>query len=366
MFRKIVINIAMITAVTIIASSCGSSDSKKEEPVDQSGTNTGSGTGGTSTVTMTGSLAIQGTALTSVDQTLYCVTFEAAPSAASTPFGSDGSFSLRLPRSVNFGCFVTETASKKNIGTFVIGGSGGGLGSGNTSSFALDTSVDLGNLTLGSNGLVVIPASAIASAVYTPASTGIDIDQMHNAAYTMTCVDSNNAENLAACKEMLLEDQADASVFFRVLKGTETNGDPVQGLGVWRDQAGFAGCGGFDINQEMTEKDGSTLTLSQGTVGEWTGADCVERDPGPGKVKSNLHDYYLISELVKTGAGYSVRDEDEVDQGGGCTTYHSTAIEFSGSTAEFIGAFSLMHTRNGCSDSEDAYNLSFLVKFVKN
>ncbi len=353
--------------VGIVSSACSKSesDSKEEEPAPDESISSGGATEET-TVTMTGTLAITGTSLTAVDNTIYCVSFESTPRAGTSALASDGAFSVEMPKSVNFGCFITETVSKKNIGTFVVGGEGGSLGSGNTSSFALEASVDLGALTLGNNGLVVIPAAALAAAAYVPTSTGIEIDEVHNSPYTMQCIDSGDADKMASCKEMLLEGGESSSVFFRVVKAEGTDGKSLTGFGAWASQAAFAACGSFDINQEMTSRDGVDITLSQGSVGEWTGASCAERDPGPGKTRENLKDYYMISELVKTGGGYSVRDEQEVDQGGGCTTYHSTSIEFSGTSAELIGAFSVMHTRNGCPDPEGAFNESFLVKFTKN
>ncbi len=354
----------LATVITVVG--CGKKEESKEEASEQSGTPSSGGgsTGSETPVIMSGSLAIEGTALTATDRTLYCITFESVPQTKSSPFSAAGLFSVEVPRNVNFGCFVIDTVTKKNIATFIVAGSGGGLGSGNSSSIALSSSVDLGNLTIDANGLVVIPAARLANAAYAPAAAGIDIDQMHNAGYTITCIDVGDAVGLATCKENMLENEASSSVFFRILKGN-LNGKTLEGLGVWANEAGFDACGSFDINQEMITKDGATLTLSQGSVGEWAGTLCAERDVGPGKVKSNLKDYYMLSELVKTGAGYSVRDEDNDDRGGGCNTYSSISIEFSGSTNEIIGAISMMYTSRGCSNNE-RFNESFLLKFTKN
>ncbi len=361
-------------ALALSVTGCGKKDKgDDEEETDPNAPGGNGGGGSTDTVTVAGKLSV-GTALAlapTIDQLkLFCVTFEETPRSGTSDFGADGAFSVGMPKNVNFGCFVNDKTTNLPVAQFVIVAEGG-FGGGSTS-LGLSGSVDLGDLVIGADGTVSIPASAFANVTST-AGTSIDVDQLHNHTFQMECQDNGNAESFAACQNDLADGGGQPmTVYLRILKGTQEDKDVI-GMGVWQDGPTFTACGSVDMEAAMQEKIATEgITFSQVSVGTFTpGTGCEARSDQGGDEDNparNLKGYYAISELVSNGSGYSFRDHGGGGSPtGGCSHDHSTAIEFTGSSDLMFGAFTNSeHIYGDCQGEESGDKLSsFNVKFTK-
>lgn len=367
--RKHTVALTALLVSALVVTSCGKKEGDDEETAETSG-NPGA-PGGQATaenLTLTGTLAIGASLTDAADLEVFCVTFEKTPRSGTSPIAAAGAFSVTMPKKASFGCFI-NTKDGDTVGTFVIKGSAKGLSDGSKSSMALSGDVDLGALTLSSDGKVEIPEEKLATQTYAPTTVDLAVDDLHDAVYTLTCLDTGVAANVAKCKKMLLDDQASMTVFMRIVKA-DLAGKQIQGLGVWASKAAFDNCGSFDMDAESAgSKDGQTISITQGAVGAWTGANCGKRQDGSELKKSNIEDYLLFSELVKNGAGYDVREETrDEDHGGGCKVNHFVSISFTGTSAEMYGAFGINESRHNCDgNTGDAVEGgSFNVMFKKN
>lgn len=314
-------------------------DEKKEEAASE--------------VTISGKLALASSfrllAGTLADYKLYCVSFEETPRAASSEFGDDGAFSVAVPAQVQIGCFVNDKTTNMPKFSFQFEtGSESKMGGSSTKGAAFKGNVDLGDLTVNSEGKVVVPAAKIADQKATIA--GLDLAAIHDKEYYLKCVTSGNADMDAMCKEQLMDGQDTATVFFRMLKATE-GGQEVVGLAVWQSKAAFEGCGSIDLTTaEAASMDGVAFTSA--SIGDaYTANDetCPVRDEGNAREMHLLKNYYLMSKAVSTGGGYAVAQSSREDHGGECVTTHSTAVEFAGTTSLMTGAFLLEESRIKCT-----------------
>lgn len=362
-------------AAALALSGCGKKekDDDEEEETDPNAPGGSGGGGSSDTVTVAGKLGVGSSlALAPTLDTLklFCVTFEETPRSASSEFGTDGAFSVTLPKNVNFGCFVNDKTTNMPVATFVVA-SEGKFGGG-SSSIALSGSVDLGSLTLGEDGTVQIPAATIEGNA-SAATNGIDVDALHGVTYTMECQNGGNAEAYAQCQKDLGGDGKGMDVFLRIMKGTE-GGKDIRGMGVWANATAFANCGSIDMEQSLVTKLGEQgITLSTVSVGTFAaesacprrGEDDMNTDAD---VTDKLSDYYALSGIEIRGGGFSFRDSDEhSDQSGNCHRSHTTAIEFTGTNDVMYGAFTSTDSRYGdCgTEGEGTEGGSFSVKFTK-
>lgn len=307
-----------------------------------------------SEVTISGKLSLATTSLNLLagitDYKLYCVTFEETPRAATSDFSDEGAFSVKIPSQVQIGCFVNDKTTNKTQFTFQFetGGESKMGGASSTNGAAFKGDLDLGDLTVNANGNIVIPAAKIADKKATIA--GLNLDDLHEKSFTMTCVPSGNAEMDERCTEDLMDGGTSTTVYFRVLKAKEGGAD-VMGLAAWRSKEAFEGCGSIDLTQaEADAMEGVEFTNAQIGAAYADDAACVLRDEGNERTRYTLKDYYIMAKASSTGVGYAVNETTREDHGGGCDVTHSTAIEFSGSASLMTGAFVLDETRLNCSD----------------
>ena len=358
----------LVCGLAVATVACGSKkDDSNDSSGDTSATSVNSGGEADSTIALTGKINIAGASL--VDSLtglqLYCITFAETPSAAKSDFGTDGSFSVILPKGVNFGCFVNDKATNATVASLVVESDSEGFGSGQ-SAMALSSSADLGALTIGSDGVVKVP-KAVLAASEAPTSAGIVADDLDGVEYKMECQDVGDATVLATCKQNILDGNDSATVFFRVLKGTE-GGNDIRGLGVWENKAAFTACGSVDMTTaeqaDLLAKDGVTLTnVTSGAFS--TSADCPRRNATGGDASGNIQHYFALSKLVPNGSGYSFRSEDD-QQNGDCSDKDSTSIEFTGTNAVMYGAFASSEYKSACgTDAATSTVASFNVKFTK-
>jgi hypothetical protein len=367
---KCVVKPALVLALAgLVLNGCGKKDSDDDDPeTKKPSTPVGTGTNDDGTVTVTGTLALGASLTTSslADLIFYCMTFESTPVATSSAFDDDGGFSIEIKANTPFGCFVNNKTTNKTVATVVIdSGETGGMG-GSSSSMALAGGVDFGALTIGADGTIKVPAATL-TAVKTEAPATLDLDDLHNATYKMTCTGSGSIYD--SCMENLADGDGEMTVMFRILKGKKGTTD-ISGLGVWENKAAFDACGGFDMtaaeSASIAEEDGMTFT--QNSVGTFVADDtaCPKRDTDDPKDSDNIQKYYMLGRLVAIPGGYSIFDEDSGSKGN-CTYSNSTAIDFSGTSEEFYGAFTSKDYRSAdCGDqSSRSDNSVFSVKFVK-
>lgn len=355
---NVLVNVGLIT---LLMAGCGKRDDDTDVAADE-------------TITLSGSLSLAGANLVAdsslSDLILYCTTFSSSPTAASTEFGSDGSFSLELPSGVPFGCFVNNKTSSATVGMFVFEtGITSAMGGSTSASTALSGSVDLGALTLSEGGIITVPAVKLKDAVTATSESGIDLDLVHNTEYKLECIDAGNAAQYAACQEMISEGNSDMSVFLRILKGTES-GKKLHGLGIWESKAAFDACGGFDMTKDEVSKikleEAIEFTSISDGAAFTVGTDCPLRNDSEEEASYNLKKLFAQSKLNETASGYSFYEDDEQNNGDGCYAYHSTGIDLTGTAAEMYGSFTTVEVRKNCGIEEDVDTKAiFNVKFTK-
>ena len=177
------------------------------------------------------------------DYTFYCVAFNAQASSCSDQLDSLGNFECILPANTAFGCFVKNATSI--VATLEFEGTGSGFNDDSTSSVALSSNASLGTVTLDTTtGKATASKSVIADKI-SNTNSAISVDDIHNTAWTLSCVDGPDQVMNAACDAFVADSPA---VFFRLLKATKnSDSSSVYGLGVWASQASFNACGGFDM-----------------------------------------------------------------------------------------------------------------------
>ena len=345
-----------VISLGLFAAGCG----VEEEESDKDATDSlAGGTYGTGTrtegITLSGTLSGLSLNLAVTDYKMYCVTFESTPEAALGPLDSSGAFSVDVWTGVNFGCFLNN-ANNIPVATMVFEDDGEGFGSESSSGVALGQSVDLGAISVA-NGTISVPKERIESA-QAAASSQIDVDDLHEQGYTMSCTTSGIDEVDSNCDQFVADSP---SVYFRVLKATE-NGEAVQGVGVWADEASFTACGSIDF--EASEVPG--VDFSQGTAGTFPTGDtgCELRDESDSS--KGPRNRYALAKLTPTGLGYSMQGYDEWTDGD-CTRSEHFSVDFTGTATNMSGLFSFTSASSGtCSEeqsSEDGTRL-FTVNFT--
>lgn len=363
----------------------------------------------TGTLQLSPTLQLLGYSLAVDSYKVFCVTFEATPVAKTGEIASTGAFSVSgLTTGVPFGCFINDKTTNATKGTMVVdNGSSTYGGTGESQSISLTSDVDLGQLTLGTDGKVKIPAAKLSgakSAAAVTADNASELDELHAATYKMSCIDNGNAEQLATCK-----DHNDGqTVFFRVIKGTAKDGSQIRGIGAWASQAAFDICGSFDmgtVDADNIKASGYTLdsSVKVGTFtnqfdnsnssnGGKTGAadKCYYRKQYSGETLEAgaklpvkyIDNNYAMEEMKRVGSGWEMRQTNKYSYtmthngqtSGSCDCSESTTIVFNRkSSTEWAGAFnseeSCINTTAGstatCGNSSSPQINSFNVLFSK-
>lgn len=345
------------------------SDSKSDSTA-ASDTITVSGSMGVSLFSVPGK--VKTTALSLSTLQMYCVAFNAEATSGTSTFSSSGAFSVAgLPADTPFGCFVVKISDSSIVATIQIQGTGSGLEDSSTSSLSLKQSVSLGTLTLTEgNPVISVPEAQIASAVSVETTPTIAVDSVHQTSWTMTCVDSTDT----ACASFV---SGSPQVYFRIVKATKSS-QTLYGLGVWSSAADFATCGSVDMTaaeaSSIVTDEGGDFAWVQSTTGNFTNATstsdtCPLREAGTAGV-DNLQNYYAFDKLKIQGSAYTLIQQDDFDNGGGCSGTHRTAVTFKPSSATVMyGNFSISEdyveaSPGNCGSDVDSAN-SFVVKFTK-
>ncbi|GIL17586.1 MAG: hypothetical protein BroJett040_13370 [Oligoflexia bacterium] len=317
------------------------------------------------------------------DYKLFCVTFNSSPTAATSNFATDGSFSVSLPANTPFGCFVNSATTNLPVATLYKSGSGSGMSSTDSTSLSLSSSVDVGTLTLDlANNKVVVPASSVSGS--TASSTAsLNLADIDNYEWTMSCVTTGVTEIDNACNSFI---SSGASVYLRVLSGTES-GNTIYGINVWESNAKFTACGSIDFataTKTQIESGGFAFATSGNyapvTAGSFSGygaGSCDLRSAGGDSSYSsenassangykNIQSNYCLAPMVTSGTGYSFVCEDSASNacGGGGTYMHRTAVTIipGASATEMYGNFNTSESRTGScgtADSSSTFNIKF-------
>jgi hypothetical protein len=239
---------------------------------------------------------------------------------------------------------------------------------------SLKSSVSLGTLTLTEgNPVVTVPEDRIADAKSDTITSTISADELHNTGWSLSCVDSTDSN----CSSFITESP---QVYLRILKATKS-GQDIYGLGVWASSSAFSTCGSVDMKASEAagivsdeNSEGGDFTWVQNTTGPYTNAtstssSCPLRE-GTTAGSDNLEYYYALDKLKVQGSAYTLIQEDEFNDGGGCTGTYRTAVTFNPSSAtEMYGNFAISEdfeeASPGDCGSDTDYASSFIVKFTK-
>ena len=309
----------------------------------------------------------------------YCMTFSDSPSAAQSSIQADGSFSVQLPAGQPFGCFIKDASQGTVVATLVAKDSSSNFGSQSTSTISLSQSVNLGSLQLDLvKGEVSVPKSTL-SPYETPHddNNAVDLNAMDGKTYTLECVPTGDSVIDAACQEQVTNNQAQDSVYFRLLKATQ-NGQPIFGLGVWASQQSFANCGGIDMTdaeKSQVQSDANLQFLSGGVI---TGAAwsndlnaCPTRSGNAATSMNDPQNYYAVGPLVPTGPGYTLHVERDESYNSNCHWHEKTTVAFvndPNNPGSLVGRFSSVEIREemvsgGCGNSQNK-NGNFVIRLT--
>jgi hypothetical protein len=360
--------IPLLLTIFLLASCGGGSDSDSSN----SSSITISGAVTTASELTVSGLSAKGLAQKAItDYDMYCVAFNEAASSDSDSL-ADGEFSLELPADTPFGCFIVDPAANNSIvATLTIEDNSQEDLAGQpvkSTSMSLGSSVSLGTLTFTEGSTeIIVSASQIAEAVSTKASD-LDIDDIHNTSWTLSCLDSSDS----ACAAFVSES---SEVYFRIIKATHNTEGQVYGLGVWASQEAFAACGSADVETGgMSGAVSEGYTFTQLTEGAFTsGVSCPLRDGGDPAESDNLQLYYTLEKLIVSGNMFTLLEEEEETYtglgGNPCTEYEKFSVSFTPSGASTLyGQFEQTEKVSGAGcDPEDieSETSSFKVKFTK-
>lgn len=305
---------------------------------------------------------------------VYCLSFSTPISTAKSAVAEDGSFSVSLLAGVPFGCFVNSVSTGQPVATLVVVADSAGFGEQSSTTLALTSNVDLGNLELDlEKGQVAIPKELVENA--TPNIVGtLDPTSLHNQTYEMECVSTGNEALDAKCDQFVAEGN---QVFMRIMSVTE-NGANFYGMGVWQSSEAFQACGGIDMtNSEKNDLINQGIQfLDQGVI---TAAAYVNdanvcplrREDEPAAME-NIRNYYAAGRLVQEGLGYTLSTGDSWEIAPGCQAHHHTVVNFvaedsAGQT--LIGHFNsreyLSESTPGACPDFNGQSMEIVLKFHK-
>jgi len=194
-----------------------------------------------------GNLAAQAAAS---DYAINCMTLTSPAQTYSAAILADGKFSLRLPAGVGVGCFVVNVADHAPVASLYIEAEQKTMGTSLSSSLNLSKDVNLGQLNIDfENKEIRIPKARVEDAA-TPASANkLKLEDLHDQTYILKCVKTGNEALDAECVRQLESENANNTVYLRILKAVQ-DGKDIDGMGVWESKSAFNACGGIDISAD--------------------------------------------------------------------------------------------------------------------
>lgn len=339
----------LVISVGLFSSCSGTSDLESQSDSIEISGQIGSGEGG-------GSKVMSKLAAASVtDYSINCVTLTSPAQAFSSALNSEGKFSLKVPANVSVGCFVVDTASQSPVASIYVEAEQKIMGSNLSSSMNLAKSADLGILDLDLEKREVrVPKARIAESENKNSKKSFELEEMNDKTYVLKCVPTGNQAIDANCQKQLEEDNANNTVYFRVLKAMQ-NGADIRGLGVWESSKAYQDCGSIDLSAAdvagAAQNDGITFPYADkvNLGGSFTidNVLCPLRNPqGSQDSWQNIRKYYALGGIEAEADGYTLHTENESYWGNGCTIKHKTIVHFTGKTADKLnGQFYTSETK---------------------
>ena len=306
------------------------------------------------------------------DYTFYCVAFNADADSCSDQLDDDGNFECTgIPADTAFGCFVKDSTSI--VATLEFVDTTTGFENETSASTALKGSVSLGSVTLNTTtGKATVSKSVLDGKVSTESSSLTPLD-FQNTSWDLSCVNGSDTQMNSVCSEFVTDSP---TVFFRVLKATKnSDGKVIYGLGVWKDEAAFTGCGEIDMVTAMKSsiESGDSITFdvvehaAAFTNAHAEGQACETRDGSApdDNEPTSIESYYTLQKLVNNGGSYTLREEDEYTNSE-CTYTQTLAVTFNPvSETLMYGAFDLIVKESGSGCTYEGTSAKFTVKFTK-
>lgn len=302
---------------------------------------------------------------------LYCVTFTQPVYVAAGAISPSGYFSVQMPLNTAFGCFINDL-NNVPVASVVVREASTDYTAETTSAVSLQSSVNLGSLTLDlESGLVEVPRDRVASAQSQTASS-LNIESIHDKAWTMSCVNTSNSTMDQQCADFL--NDGGPTVYTRIMLANE-NGQRLYGFGVWRSEQDFNNCGGIDLtNAEVNSLANEGVTFDQGGIAAGTAFVndqnlCLTRDGQAPQSYEDPRYYYAAGPLHDAGDAYTLHTEDNFQVANGCQQHHWSTVTFrSGGGSEMLGNFTgaeyYVESIPGACGQAQSNNESFVVRFT--
>lgn len=312
------------------------------------------------------------------DYSLSCITLTSPAKAYSAVIDANGVFSLKLPANTNVGCFIVDTATQSPVASLYVEAEQRTMGANLSGSLNLSKSADIGQVELDLEKREVrVPKSRIADSE-NKSNKLFELEDMHASTYTLKCVPTGNAVIDAECLEKLENDNANNTVFFRVLQAMQ-NGKTIKGLGVWESAQAFQDCGSIDLSATdaagANENEGISFPYADKvTIGGDFTIDsllCPLRDQQRSQdTWQNVRKYYALGGVEQSADGYTLHVENEEYSDQNCLIKHQTIVHFSGNNVNKLnGQFyssTIKYDRapGGCDQFETQDN-HFIIELTK-
>jgi hypothetical protein len=348
----------------------------KANEVEISGQLDGVSSSSQSSQKIAGNLAAQAAAS---DYSISCMTLTSPAATYSAVIQADGVFKLKIPAGISVGCFILNSASQSPVASLYIEAEQKTMGTSLSSSMNLSKDVNLGELNIDfENREIRIPKARVNDASTPAKPNGLQLSDLHEQTYILKCVKTGNAVLDATCKQKLEDDNANNTVFFRVLKAVQ-DGKDIQGLGVWESKKAFNDCGAIDLSardaQGAAENDNITFPYTDKVTvgGDFTLDDIlcpVRNQHGATDTWMNVRKYYALGGVDVSADGYTLHTENEENWGDNCTVKRQTIVHFSGKNPNKLnGQFyssskKLEHVQGACENFQEEDD-HFIIELTK-
>jgi hypothetical protein len=289
---------------------------------------------------------------------VVCVTLGESAQVARQGLDASGRFAVAVPQGEPLDRHLEDGATGSAVASIAHSRDGiAALGGTGTIAVALDDCADLGTVAPGQDGVVVVPAAALAGKRAADAPT-FETRTLHDKEFTMTCAGPDAATE-ERCRTELLGGAAERVVYFRIVHGQEAGGAAVVGKGVWASRALFQACGGLDFPATaLAAFAAAGITFETVAAGAFAyGASCPESTSlaagSQSDTTGNIDGYHAFSRLVPNAAGYALRDaRTRTATTAACTVDSSLAFEVTGAPALLHGVFHQVEVRRGCGAAD--------------
>jgi hypothetical protein len=291
------------------------------------------------------------------DYVLYCVTFEAPPTAATSNLAADGAFSVELPVDTAFGCFVNNKSTNKTVATFKFEQeASGSFGSSTSTQGAFNSDLSLGSLSINlTTGTVTFPSTVTAAA----RSTASDFTpaDLHDKDFAITCEPTGDSVADAKCASDFLDGGNSAPVYMRAVQAT-ASGATMYGISAWQSKTAYTNCGGIvfntaEKNQIESETDPPVFATSgtyaaphAASFSNYNTSTCPTRSgtgtPAANAIgaSENIQNQYCLAPLEIAGGGFGFQCYSSPDPSDTlCVGTRVTSFSLTkGSDGSFTGA----------------------------